>query len=109
MLTSPFESTPMARPCGVAFLILALATAIPGVVTAQTATLKGKVIDSELGEPIPGAIVKIKGGSPITADTAGHFSISSFGSRSFSSLVYGRGTSTIHAARSTGVSGASPM
>ena len=75
MLTSPSESTPMARPCGVAFLVLALATAIPCVVTAQTATLKGKVIDSELGEPIPGAIVKIKGGSPMTADSAGHFSI----------------------------------
>jgi hypothetical protein len=34
------------------------------------------VVDSELGEPIPGAGVKVKpGGTPLTADSLGHFSI----------------------------------
>jgi len=76
MFPSPFESSPMALPRGVAFFVLILATTVPAVVTAQTAKLKGKVIDSELGEPIPAAMVKIKGaGSPITADSAGHFSV----------------------------------
>ena len=65
----------MAQPRGVAFLVLALA-ALPAVASAQTASLKGKVIDSELGEPIPGAIVKVKGsGTPLTVDSVGTFQI----------------------------------
>ena len=75
MFSSPFESPPMALPSGVALLVLLLATAVPAVGVAQTAKLKGKVIDSELGEPIPAAVVKIKGsGSPVTADSGGAFS-----------------------------------
>ena len=76
MITSPIESAPMALPRGLAFLVLAVAMTIPDFVSAQAATLKGKVIDSELGEAIPAALVRIKGaGSPITADSAGGFSI----------------------------------
>ena len=74
MFTFPFESAPMALPRGVP-LIFALTIGFPAASIAQTATLKGKVIDSELGEPVPGAIVRIRpGGSPITADSSGQFS-----------------------------------
>jgi len=77
MVTSPFECTPMVLPRGVAFLVLALATAATSLAGAQTATLKGKVVDSELGEAIPGAVVRIRpGGAPITADSLGYFLVS---------------------------------
>ena len=75
MFTSPFPSAPMALPGGVTLLI-ALLTVLPAGAFAQTASLKGKVVDSELGDPIPGALVRIKGGgAPITADSAGQFTV----------------------------------
>lgn len=76
MVTSPFECLPMVLPRGVAFLVLTLAAALTSVAGAQTASLKGKVVDSELGEPIPGAVVRVKpGGAPITTDSLGQFSV----------------------------------
>jgi hypothetical protein len=66
----------MALPPGVALLVLAVLTALPSSALGQTATLKGKIIDSELGDPVPGAVVRIKpGGSPLTADSLGQFSV----------------------------------
>jgi len=77
MVTSPFECTPMVLPRGVALLVLALAAGATSIAGAQTATLKGKVVDSELGDPIPGATVRIRpGGVPLTADSLGHFLVS---------------------------------
>ena len=74
MFTFPLVSAPMALPAGVPRLVVALMIGLPAVGLGQTASLKGKVIDSELGEPIPGAVVRIKpGGTPITADSAGQF------------------------------------
>ena len=75
MLTPPLESSPMVSPRGAALFVLALAC-LTGSTSAQTATLKGKVVDSELGEAIAGAVVRIKpGGAPITADSLGRFSV----------------------------------
>ena len=66
MVTPPFECTPMVLPKGVALLVLALAAVPHHRRGAQTATLKGKVVDSELGDPIPGAVVQVKpGGTPL--------------------------------------------
>ena len=49
---------------------LALGTATAG---AQT-TLRGRVLDSEVGQPVAGAIVRIGGGAPaLTTDTLGRF------------------------------------
>jgi hypothetical protein len=66
----------MALPHGVALLVVALLAALPVEVLAQTASLRGTVIDSELGEAIPGALVRIKGsGTPLTTDSLGQFSV----------------------------------
>jgi len=59
---------------GLAFLVLILIAAPASPGWSQTATLKGKVVDSETGEPVPGAIVRIRpGGVPLTSDTLGNF------------------------------------
>jgi hypothetical protein len=45
-------------------------------VWAQGATIKGRVIDSELGEPIADATVRVRpGGDPITTDSSGAFEV----------------------------------
>ncbi|MEO6729946.1 MAG: SusC/RagA family TonB-linked outer membrane protein [Ferruginibacter sp.] len=45
-----------------------------GVVTAQSRLITGKVTDSK-GNPVPGATVKIKGGTAVAADEYGNFKI----------------------------------
>ena len=65
MVTSPLECTPMVLPKGVAVLALALSAALTSLAGAQTASLKGKVVDSELGDPVPGAVVRVKPGGSI--------------------------------------------
>ena len=66
----------MVLPRGAAFLALALSAALASIAGAQTDSLKGKVVDSELGEAVPGAVVRIKpGGPPLTADSLGQFSV----------------------------------
>ncbi len=43
-------------------------------ISGQTATLKGRVVDAELGEQVPGATIRLRpGGSPLTADNSGRF------------------------------------
>lgn len=75
MLTPPFVRSPMATTRGAASHLLILVSLCASL-QAQTATLKGKVVDSELGEPIPGAIIRIRpGGTPVTADSLGQFSV----------------------------------
>ena len=54
-------------------LLAALLAGAAGVGAAQ-ATLRGRVIDSELGQAVPMAVVRIKGGPPaLTTDTLGRF------------------------------------
>jgi hypothetical protein len=66
----------MVLPKGAAFLALLLLASLPGSAWSQAGSLKGKVVDSELGEPIPGAIVKIRpSGATLTADSLGIFSV----------------------------------
>jgi hypothetical protein len=59
---------------------LAVLTCMVAATTAavgQTATLKGRVIDAEIGEGVPGATIRIRpGGGPITTDSAGRFEVS---------------------------------
>jgi hypothetical protein len=58
-------------------LVAVLVTiALPGTALAQGASLKGRILDSELGEVIAGAIVRVRpGGEPITVDTSGKFEV----------------------------------
>lgn len=53
--------------------ILCALLAAPNIVAAQ-AILRGRVVDAELGNPLSGATVRIKGvASPLTTDSAGRF------------------------------------
>ncbi len=70
---------PPSRTAGAGILAGALLAALLGVAigpetgTAQ-ATLRGRVIDSETGHPLPGAVVQIRPGHPsLTTDTLGRF------------------------------------
>jgi len=51
--------------------LVALALAPEG--GAAQATLRGRVIDSEIGQPIAGAAVRIRRAPPLTTDTLGRF------------------------------------
>ena len=59
-------------------LVVAVAAllVLPAAVLAQGATLRGRILDSELGEVVAGAIVRVRpGGEPITVDTSGRFEV----------------------------------
>jgi len=57
-----------------ALLVALLAVAIVPEPGAAQATLRGRVIDSELGQAVAGAVVRIKPGPPpFTADSLGRF------------------------------------
>jgi hypothetical protein len=59
-----------------ALLAALLAVAIGPETGAAQATLRGRVVDSELGNPLPGAIVKIQPGvPPRTTDSLGRFEV----------------------------------
>ncbi len=51
---------------------LLAATLRPETVTAQ-ATLRGRIVDSEFGQPLAGAVVRIKRGPTLNADSLGRF------------------------------------
>lgn len=60
---------------GAPLAVLALGFA-SNLAWAQGATVKGRVLDSELGEPVPDATVRIRpGGSPVTTDSSGLFEV----------------------------------
>lgn len=64
---------PPAPPSG-AFLVALLAVALGARPGAAQATLRGRVIDSEIGQPIAGATVRIRrSATPLTTDTLGRF------------------------------------
>ena len=56
-------------------LVLALVAAGVGAKTVEAqATIRGRVIDSEVGDPLPGAVVSIHGmSSTLVTDTLGRF------------------------------------
>jgi len=60
------------RPPAVLFILL-LAFAGRAVPASAQANVVGRVIDSEFGQPVPGATIQIRGGPLITADSAGRF------------------------------------
>ncbi len=60
-----------------AALIAALLAIMAGGKTAAQATLRGRVVDSELGQPVIGATVHIgKNPTPLTTDSLGRFTAS---------------------------------
>lgn len=55
-------------------LVAALAISIGVETGAAQATLRGRVMDSEVGQPLPGAMVRIKGGpAQLISDSLGKF------------------------------------
>lgn len=61
--------------CRLAVAVASL-LALPGAALAQGATLKGRILDSELGEGIAGATVRVRPGvEPITVDSSGRFEV----------------------------------
>lgn len=68
--------TPSARRSagvrGVTGVVALLLAGSPAMAAAQ-ATLRGRVIDSEFGQPVAEATVRIRGGPVITTDSAGRF------------------------------------
>lgn len=47
-----------------------------GVASAGAqATIRGRVVDSELGDPLSGAVIRLKGRPPVVADTLGRFQL----------------------------------
>jgi hypothetical protein len=58
-------------------LVAALLMAGPARSAAQQTTLRGRVVDNELGTPVAGALIKIKNGpAPFKTDTLGQFEAS---------------------------------
>lgn len=67
------RSTTFRTLTGTLLVVLFTLAIGPGTSVAQ-ATLRGRVIDSELGQPLPGAIVHIEPGPPpLTTDSLGRF------------------------------------
>lgn len=75
MKAFPFVSLTMARWRPVVSLVLVcLGLSLPAAAWCQTAVIRGRVVDSELGEALPGAIVRITPANLLlTADTLGRF------------------------------------
>lgn len=69
----PTHTAEVRTPIG-ALLAALLAVAIGPEIGAAQATLRGRVIDSETGHPLPGAVVEIQPGpDSLTTDTLGRF------------------------------------
>ena len=72
--TAPPYHTAGARTLTGALVAALVAVAIGPETGAAQATLRGRVIDSEMGHPLPGAVVRIQPGPPpLTSDTLGRF------------------------------------
>ena len=68
----PNHTAPAGILTGAVLAVLAVAM-VPDTSVAQ-ATLRGRVIDSEMGHPLVGATVRIRGGPPpVTTDSLGRF------------------------------------
>ncbi len=57
-----------------ALVAILVAAAVGAETVDAQATIRGRVVDSELGDPLPGAVVRIRGTSAtLTTDTLGRF------------------------------------
>jgi len=67
------------QPAGVrrfrwAFVLTLVVAGVGAETAGSQATIRGRVIDSEVGDPLPGAVVSIRGvSSTLVADTLGRF------------------------------------
>jgi hypothetical protein len=69
----PNDAIRLRPPIG-PLLAIALVISIGAETVAAQATLRGRVVDSEIGQPLPDATVRIKGGpSQLTTDSLGRF------------------------------------
>ncbi len=74
MKAFPFGSLTMSRWQTVSLALVCLGLGLPTGAWCQTATIKGRVLDSEVGEALPGAIIRIvPTNALLTADTLGRF------------------------------------
>lgn len=75
MIPAPPHQGPAALPLtGFRALAFLIVTAVPAHHAAAQATLRGRVVDSELGHPVAGAVVRIHGWpDSIITDSLGHF------------------------------------
>ena len=69
---SPQHHAPGARSPRAPLLVLFSLWLLPDVVAAQ-AVLRGRVVDSEVGNPLARATVRIRGGAPLVTDSLGEF------------------------------------
>ncbi|MGH7547762.1 MAG: carboxypeptidase regulatory-like domain-containing protein [Gemmatimonadales bacterium] len=71
---APPNHAAAARTLTAALLAALLAVSIGPATGAAQATLRGRVIDSEFGNPLPGAVIRIvRGAPPLTTDSLGRF------------------------------------
>jgi carboxypeptidase family protein len=71
--STPRDASTGARSLRRALLAALLATSIGPQLGAAQATLRGRVVDSEFGQPLAGAVVRIKRGPTLNADSLGRF------------------------------------
>lgn len=56
--------------------VLLLSLLLPATALAQgTGTLRGRIVDTETGEPVAEATVRVRGLAPVTADSFGRFEV----------------------------------
>jgi len=84
-----------------ALLAAQLAVAMGPETGAAQATLRGRVIDSELGHPLPSALVRIQPGPPpLTTDTLGRFEAQGLPAGdaevTIQAIGYAQGVFTVH-------------
>lgn len=65
---------------GGAIIAILLATVVATQPAAAQGTIRGRVIDSELGDPLSGAVIRIRGRPTLTTDTLGRFAALGIGS-----------------------------
>ena len=91
-----------------------LALAVRPDPAAAQATLRGRVIDSEFGQGLAGAVVRIRRGpAPVTTDSAGRFAVDGLAAGTsevtIEVLGYGSGVFSVFMPRSGTVNGEFPL
>ena len=99
--------------CGTLLAAL-LAVALGPQTGAAQATLRGRVIDSEIGNPLPNAVVRIQPGpSPLATDSLGQFEAQELPAGdvevTIQLLGYAKGVFTVHLPQSGAVNGVFPL
>lgn len=111
----PYSTLSMKTRDGAWVLLAALPAlaAVPVLATAQ-ATLRGRVIDSELGQAVASATVRIKPGTqPLTTDTLGRFEARGLPAGdaevTIEALGYQTGVFTVHLVAADTIDGVFPL